>query len=215
MLFSKQALKVIRGNSGDSGKQGPRCLIVDDSLLQKSGKRIELMGKVYDHASHSYQLGMKMLTLGHSDGKCFLPLDFSLHHEPGKKKNKGLKKTELKAQFSKKRNGGVPGRERELEMGRDKISTALEMIARAVGKLGKVDYVLAGSWFICEKFIKKVRSFKKGIEVIGLIKTNRNVRIGGRNYRAANIPEVKRRQIKYCRKFKCHYISLEMSYIRS
>lgn len=208
-LFAKQALKIIREKSEDDGKRQPRCLIVDDSLLIKTGKKIEMIGKVHDHVSHRFHLGMKMLTLGYSDGKGFLPLDFSLHHEPGKKGNRGLNKKELEAQFSKEREEGAPGRERELEMSKDKISMALEMMAHDIGK---IDYVLADSWFICEKFIKEIKSFGKGIEVIGLMKSNRKVKIGDRNYRADTVPEVKRKDAKYSSKLKCHYISLPMSY---
>ena len=84
-LFYKQVASLIAKESEEKDCN-PRCLIIDDSLLPKSGKRIEFIGKVYDHCSHTYNLGIKLLTLGLFDGKSFMPLNFSLHNEPGKTK---------------------------------------------------------------------------------------------------------------------------------
>src|SRR5699024_10080340 len=70
-LFAKHVLAVINKKSKGKDNKHPRCLIVDDSLLEKTGKKIELIGKAYDHVDHCFQLGMKMLTLGFNDGKTF------------------------------------------------------------------------------------------------------------------------------------------------
>ncbi|HBK70662.1 MAG TPA: hypothetical protein DDZ39_03220, partial [Flavobacteriaceae bacterium] len=86
LLFAKQVLKITDKKSISKKENTPICLIIDDSLLPKTGKKIELIGKVYDHCSHTYSLGIKLLTLGLWDGKSFIPLDFSLHNEPGKTK---------------------------------------------------------------------------------------------------------------------------------
>ena len=94
-LFYKQVASLIAKQTQEKGGI-PKCLIVDDSLLPKSGKCIEFIGKVYDHCSHTYSIGMKLLVLGCWDGKSFMPLDFSLHNEPGKTKKRGLKEKELK-----------------------------------------------------------------------------------------------------------------------
>lgn len=107
LLFFKQTRHLIEVNS-DQNADDPKCLIIDDTQLDKTGKTIEFIGKVFDHCSHTYQLGMKVLTLGYSDGKTFLPIDFSVHNESGKQGKRGLKTKELKAQFSKKRNSKSP-----------------------------------------------------------------------------------------------------------
>ena len=57
----------------------PTCLIADDSDLPKTGRRMEMIGKVFSHVTHNMILGFKMLTLAYSDGKTLLPVDFSLH----------------------------------------------------------------------------------------------------------------------------------------
>jgi len=58
-------------HSEDRQPNSSECLIVDDSILCKSGKCIELIGKVYDHCTHSYQPGMKMLVLDMGRKKLF------------------------------------------------------------------------------------------------------------------------------------------------
>ena len=54
-------------------------LIVDDSLFSRSrSKKVELLARVYDHVSHKFVRGFRMLTLGWSDGNSFVPVAFSL-----------------------------------------------------------------------------------------------------------------------------------------
>lgn len=110
---------------------------MDDTLIEKSGKKIELIGKVFDHNTHLYRLGMKVLTLGYSDGKSFFPIDFSIHNEPGKTKQRGLKTKELKAQYSKPREEHTPGFKRVLEVSQDKITTSNQHDKKKFKKLVK------------------------------------------------------------------------------
>ena len=69
------------------------ALILDDSILEKSGKYIEGVGYVYNHCSNLHVLGFKLLVLGFWDGKSFIPIDFSLHRETRQEKNKKLKES--------------------------------------------------------------------------------------------------------------------------
>ncbi len=41
-------------------------------------KKVELLSRMFDHCAHRYVKGFRMLTLGWSDGRSFLPLAFSL-----------------------------------------------------------------------------------------------------------------------------------------
>lgn len=210
-LFFKQILTLILAKSEDKN-DGPKFLVVDDTILGKLGKKIEFIGKVYNHCSHVYELGMKVLTLGYTDGKSFLPIDFSIHNEAGKTGKRGLKAKELKSQFTKTRDPESAGYERSLEVEMDKISVALQMIKRCKAKWLKFDYVLADSWFICEKFITGIKNINKDLQVMGLMKTDRFVYINGKKYKASKVPELKRKYIKTSKKFKCQYISFEMEY---
>lgn len=210
-LFSKQSLKLISTKSIDEDNH-PKCLIVDDSILPKTGKTIEFIGKVFDHGSQAYALGMKLLTLGYNDGKSFIPLDFSLHHEPGKKKNRGLKKKELDSQYRKERAADTPGYLRKREISETKIDCAIKMILRIVKKKIKVDYVLADSWFISENFIESIITACQGVNVIGLLKLNRILIIDGKQISANKVADVYRKNIRNCKSLKCQYIKKKASY---
>ena len=62
-----------------TSKDRQSVLIVDDSLYNRNrSKKVELLTRVFDHTTHKYLKGFRMLTLGWSDGNTFLPLGFSL-----------------------------------------------------------------------------------------------------------------------------------------
>jgi hypothetical protein len=152
----------------------PRCMVFDDTLLPKTGKGIEMMSRVYDHVAQRYMLGFKLLLMGYWDGASFIPLDFSLHREKGKNKEKpfGLTKKELKKQHKTKRQNGSFSDERAQEADMSKIDCAIKMFKRAMSRGFKVDYVLMDSWFTCEAFVCAVLSVKKQtVHLIGMYKT--------------------------------------------
>lgn len=74
--------------SSDLNNSSPRCLIFDDTDLIKTGRKMELIGKIYSHVTHTFNLGFKGLFMGYHDGRSFFSLDFSLHGEKGKNKKK-------------------------------------------------------------------------------------------------------------------------------
>ncbi len=59
------------------------ALIFDDTALEKTGKAIEGIGYIHDHVTDRHILGYKLLVCGFWDGISFIPIDFSLHKEPG------------------------------------------------------------------------------------------------------------------------------------
>lgn len=59
--FSRQFLKFTKSKGDFTDICSPKCLIIDDTLLCKTGKTIEHIGKVFDHCLRTYQLGMKAL----------------------------------------------------------------------------------------------------------------------------------------------------------
>ncbi|EJW89625.1 hypothetical protein EVA_22268, partial [gut metagenome] len=75
-------------------EESPRCYILDDTTLEKTGRYIENVSRVFDHVSGRCVLGFKLLLLAFSDGTSTLPVDFSLHREKGKNGNFGLTKEE-------------------------------------------------------------------------------------------------------------------------
>lgn len=61
-------------------------LIIDDSIFERNrSKKVELLGRTFDHAKHAYRFGFRMLTLGWSDGSTFLPVNSILLSSENKK----------------------------------------------------------------------------------------------------------------------------------
>jgi hypothetical protein len=148
----------------------PRCLIFDDTVLEKSGKKIEKLGRVWDHVKQRSVLGFKLLVMLYWDGKSSIPLDFSIHREKGQKEDKpyGMSKKALRRQFSKKRIKDAESGKRIKELDMDKIRMMLKMFYSAVYHCLRIDYVLVDSWFTCDALIKAC--IGEGIHLIGMYK---------------------------------------------
>jgi hypothetical protein len=170
-LFASKFKELV--NNRLSTSDGIKCLIFDDTLIAKTGKCIEKVSRVWDHVTHRFVLGFKLMLMGYWDGTSFIPLDFSLHRERGKNQETpfGLKKKEYRKQYKKQRKTDSFTDKRAKETDMSKIESAIKMFKRAISKGFLVDYVLMDSWFTCDDFINAVRSVKKKtVYLIGMYK---------------------------------------------
>jgi hypothetical protein len=190
--------------------QEANCLILDDSLLPKTGKKIEFMGRVWDHVRQTSVLGFKLLVLGYFDGASFIPVDFSFHREKGRNKQKpyGMAKKLLKKQYKKQRDKKSAAAQRVTELASSKLKCGIKMIKRAISKGLKVDYVLCDSWFTSLELIEAIRGIKKqAVHLIGMYKTAKTkFEYGGQQLTTKQIREQNRKNIKRCRKLGLQYI---------
>lgn len=212
-LFGMKFIKL----AGTRGEQAgsPRCLIIDDSDLPKTGRYIEKVSRIYNHVSKRFILGYKLLAMGYWDSTSFIPLDFSLHRERGKNANKpfGLKKKEYRKQYRKKRETDTHCWDRAREADSTKIDSALRMFWRAISQGIKVDYLLMDSWFTCEAFVKAVRRVKKqAVHLIGMYKTPKTkFTFNGEQLTHSQIRN-KLGNPRRCRKLKLHYKEAMVEY---
>ena len=192
-----------------------KCMIFDDTLLAKTGKGIEKISRVWDHVSQRHILGFKLLLMGYWDGISFVPLDFSLHRELGKNKEKpfGLKKKELKKQHKTKRQKGSFSHERAEEVDMSKIDCAIKMFKRAICQGFVVDYVLMDSWFTCEAFINVALAVKKHTtHLIGMYKiVTTKFLYNGEMYTHKQIRNLTGKA-KRCRKLGFYYTQAKVGY---
>ena len=143
-------------------------LIIDDSLFERSrSKKVELLTKVYDHASHKFTLGFRMLTLGWSDGNTFLPVNSVLLSSANEKSRiNGMQEID-------KRSCGY--RQRALSM--TKATEAMPTLLKAAKKCAiPARYVLFDSWFSSPSSLINVKS--TGYDVIGMIKRTPKMTFG-------------------------------------
>lgn len=89
-LHAKRFIYLVNNNVNLKSLQ-TTALIFDDTLIEKTGKKIEKVSRVNDHVSKRFILGYKLLVCGFWDGANFIPIDFSLHREKGKKQEKLIK----------------------------------------------------------------------------------------------------------------------------
>ena len=192
-----------------------RCFVVDDSLLEKSGKTIEGISRVSNHVKGGFTFGFKLLLLGYFDGKMLIPADFSLHRE-SRKNNFGLKQKEEKKQFKSKNPKGSPGEMRKQELDEKKTDMIVKMIKRAAKRGLDASYVLMDSWFTCEEVIKSIRKIKRGsLHVVGMCKMDkRKFNIDGKDLNSATIVKMYevRSKIKCSKKYKSQYIVVNAVY---
>jgi len=168
--FLQQIRKDKERTAGKTEKTKPRCLIFDDTLLEKTGNKIEKIGKVWDHVTHRMVLGFRLLVGLYFDGTSAIPVDFSLVREKGQKADKpfGMLKKHLRRQFRKKRIKESEGIARVEELDISKIELSIRMFLRTVFHGIPVDYVLCDSWFTCFDLIAAVRA--EGSHLIGMYK---------------------------------------------
>lgn len=197
--------KQLRPGEGKNAGTMPTAFILDDSPVEKSGRRIEGISSIHDHAAGRFVLGFKLLALAWFDGATCRVLDCA----PVKEGTKALKK--VKRKFRKRRGADSPGAKRKAEMGRDKISLAISMLKRAVRKGFVPQYVLADSWFTCLLLIKVVRSLAKGcIHFLGMVKfMKRKYEWRGRLLSLAELRKANMAHVKRCRRFRSRYLQID------
>ena len=141
-------------------------LIVDDSLFSRSrSKKVELLARVYDHVSHKFVRGFRMLTLGWSDGNSFVPLAFSLlSSENERNRLRGIEDS------IDKRTCGYKRRKESMHKATDALFELLTQ-AQAMGINAK--YLLFDSWFAYPATILK--ALKHSMNVVCMIKATPKV----------------------------------------
>ena len=157
ILLSNRIYCIIKNLLDNSSEE---VLIIDDSTYDRSrSKKVELLSRVYDHSTHKYLKGFRLLTLGWSDGNSFLGIDFALLSS-AKKKNRY---NEINPNIDK-RTCGYQRRKEAIT----KSTMHLEpMIKRAI-KIGiRAKYLVMDSWFSMPSVISTLRQH---IHIICMLK---------------------------------------------
>ncbi len=212
--FAKRFIKKVDENILE---KEPTYFIVDDSDLEKSTAFFEGLSRIYNHVIQTHVFGYKLLALGYSDGKSFIPLDFSLHNEKGKKKNYGLTRKHRTQQYKKNRSTTSNGAKRKKELRIKKGENLIKMIKRAVKHGIIADYLLTDSWFLSENMISQIRNIKKGaIHIISMCKMDkRKYSCDAGEFNAKDLLKLKklnRKNIIRSKKHKVYYIEVQVEY---
>lgn len=149
-----------------TSKDRTEVLIVDDSLYNRNrSKNVELLARVYDHASHRFVRGFRMLTLGWSDGNSFVPLAFSLLSS---------EKTENRIQgMDSSADRRTSGYRRRRESILKATVVLFDLLAQAKAAGIKTRTLLFDSWFAFPSTI--VRAVGEEMTVICMLKAMKTV----------------------------------------
>ena len=156
-LLSSRIYCIIKSLLDDSSEE---VLIFDDSTYDRSrSKKVELLSRVYDHATHKYLKGFRLLTLGWSDGNSFLGIDFALLSSANKKN----RYNEINPNIDK-RTCGYQRRKEAIT----KSTMHLEPMVKKALKIGiRAKYLVMDSWFSMPSVISSLRQH---IHIICMLK---------------------------------------------
>jgi len=217
-LINSQLINRLVCRCDNKKNQKPVCLVVDDTDLEKTGKRMELIGRIHSHVKNISILGFKGLFLARTDGKTQTILDFSLHGEDGKNPNKpqGMTKEQISKRYTRSRIEGSNGQKRVDEYHIDKQTKLRDMVKNAIKKGIRFDYLLVDSWFTCKDLVHFIKRRHISCHFLGMIKMG-NTRYSTKKYGSLSakgcIDKLKRIKdgIKYSRKLHCYYGEIEVT----
>ena len=185
----------------------PKCYIIDDTTVSKTGLHFEGLSRVFDHVLGKCVLGYKLLILAFFDGRSTYTVDLSIHRESGKKGNYSLSREERSMQFHKERIEGKPDYERFKELDTKKSDNVVRMIERAYKGGIRATYALMDTWFVKAPLVCAVRKIGGGaIHVVGRLAMGKDrYAVGSRRYNVHELIALHGREAVVCRKYKCMY----------
>ncbi len=136
VLNLRLAKRVFRVNGLDDNET--RAFVLDDSIKQRRGKKMEGISSHFDHVSNRHVMGQQVLTLGVATDKAFLPVDSQLC--VSKTRAMGLKRPYQDGRSVVARRYREATEQTKLEMAANMITRALRVGLNAT-------YLVADAWF--------------------------------------------------------------------
>ena len=185
----------------------PKCYIIDDTTVSKTGLHFEGLSRVFDHVLGKCVLGYKLLILAFFDGRSTYTVDLSIHRESGKKGDYSLSREERSMQFHKERIEGKPDYERFKELDTKKSDNVVRMIERAYKGGIRATYALMDTWFVKAPLVCAVRKIGGGaVHVVGRLAMGKDrYAVGSRRYNVHELIALHEREAVVYRKYKCMY----------
>jgi hypothetical protein len=176
------------GLEADLGRMGRRAFVVDDSLKERRGKKVEGTSRHYDHNSGRSIQGHQVLELGIAGENGFIPIDRQIFtgesHPVGKAPEK---------EFRDNRSAAARDMKRAVE--EDKNQMLKRMLKAALKSGHKASYLLGDAWFgikdnialAIDNKLKAVFQMKRG---------KLTYRVGGKDYTATGLHALHERGMK-------------------
>ena len=139
-------LKLLQDNQETKYKKHG-LVVIDDTIIHKTGESIEGVGWIFDHCANKTVLGQSVVTSHYIDSKVNYPIDYRFYFS---KKSDYAKQAEFKS----------------------KIQLAIELINDSVIRGIEGGFVM-DSWFICNDVVNEAEKHNRFI--VGRIKSDRLV----------------------------------------
>ena len=124
-------------------------VVIDDTIIHKTGKQIEGVGWIFDHCENKTVLGQSVVTSHYVDKQVNYPIDYRFYFSE-------------KSEYAKTHASDF----------KTKIQLAIELMLDAIEKKAGNIFV-ADSWFICQEVVSCADEHEKAI--VGRIKSDRLV----------------------------------------
>lgn len=206
LSMARRFQSIVRKESAEE-TDAPKCYIVDDTTVAKTGLHFEGLSRVFDHVLGKCVLGYKLLILAFFDGRSTYTIDLAMHRESGTGGGFSLSKKERSMQFHKERSEGNPDYERFKELDAKKNDNVVRMIERAYKSGIRAAYALMDTWLVKPPLVCAVRKIGGGaIHVVGRLAMGKDrYAVGSRRYNVHELITKHEREAVTCRKYKCMY----------
>ena len=206
LSMARRFQSIVRKENAEE-TDAPKCYIIDDTTLAKTGFHLEGISRVFDHVIGKCVLGYKLLLLAFFDGRSTYAVDLSIHRETGKKGDFSLSKKERSMQFNKERSESNPDYGRFKELDAKKNDNVVKMIERAYKSGIRAAYALMDTWFVKPSLVCAVRKIAGGaIHIVGRLAMGKDrYAVGSRRYNVHELISRHEREAVVCRKYKCMY----------
>lgn len=203
LLGLKASHRLFQYHQWDQSKH--LAFVVDDTLKQRSGKKIEAASSHFDHTTRRHIKGQQIVQLGLSNEDGFLPV--SSHMFVGDKNRAPLSKpfTDNRCDISKSYH-------RALQLTKHQILK--EMLEKAINGGLYAHYLLGDSWYGCRENINLALEHDL-VAIFMMAKRKTNYRYQGKLYTAKALFRLFKKQMEYS-KFKPYKTyRLQVEYNRS
>ncbi|MBI4725920.1 transposase [candidate division TA06 bacterium] len=148
-------------------------LILDDTILEKTGNQMAGVRKLFDHAKKTFVNGLSLVQLFYVDSQKRYPLWYALHSNRGRKPK--------------------PTKDRTVPIGKYKI--ALRLIRQAIECGIRPKAVLFDAWYASVRFLKSLH--KMGLSFVSRLASSRYLLVNGIRIKAADLLKQKHRYRYY------------------
>ena len=181
------------------GTEHEIAFVVDDSIKQRSGKKVEGVSSHFDHTTGRCVMGQQLVQLGLSWSDGYIPVDSQIYI--------GKKNTHpLNSEFADGRS--TVAKDYNAALNKTKHELLELMLKRALRNGIKAKYILGDSWYGCRRNIKMAFILEL-IAIFRMKRGNLKYRLNGKEYTLAQLYRLIKRRLE--KKQSCKWKTADLT----